>query len=62
MTYVADIDECALLDVSDDCLNGGSCVNTVGSFMCECSEGFTDSQCQTGRLFLHLRLQCLTNI
>ena len=49
MTFVADIDECALPDVSDDCLNGGSCVNTMGSYTCQCSEGFTGSQCETGR-------------
>ena len=32
-----DVDEC----LSHPCLNGGICVNTLGSFRCECRPGFT---------------------
>ena len=45
---VLDIDECALTSVNSGCLNGGSCMNIPGSFMCSCSSGFTDSRCETG--------------
>ena len=45
---VLDIDECASTPGSPFCQNGGSCMNTVGSFSCRCDVGFTGSQCQTG--------------
>ena len=34
----ADIDECQTYDCPDA---NAECINTVGSFRCECSEGFT---------------------
>ena len=38
--FVSDIDECGLIDViyCDDPLE--LCINTLGSFHCECQEGF----------------------
>ena len=41
----ADIDEC---DVFQGCGNGGSCINTIGGFVCSCLAGFTGNDCQTG--------------
>lgn len=35
---VLDIDDCA--SVPGLC-EGGKCINTIGAFVCECSEGFT---------------------
>lgn len=36
-----DVDECD----QDECRNGGECVNTSGSFYCNCSEGYEGQFC-----------------
>ena len=36
-----DVDECA----SNPCPNGGTCTNQVGSFKCNCPEGYSGTQC-----------------
>ena len=41
---VADIDEC----VSVPCQNGGTCVDQINGYLCQCEPGYTDLQCQTG--------------
>ena len=41
---LADIDECA----SAPCQNGGTCVDKINSYLCQCAPGYTDLQCQTG--------------
>ena len=33
------MDECAI--DSDDCVDGATCMNTVGSFTCTCPPGFS---------------------
>ena len=38
-----DIDECASLP----CENGGSCIDGVDIFTCECVDGYTGNQCET---------------
>ena len=45
MRCLSEIDECA----SNPCENGGSCVDDVGSFLCNCSAGYSDFVCSTGR-------------
>ena len=40
-----DIDECA----SSPCQNGGTCMDQVNSYQCQCLPGYTDLQCQTGK-------------
>lgn len=37
------INECS----GGPCLNGGSCVDGVGSHQCSCATGFTGDNCQT---------------
>lgn len=43
----AEINEC----LSQPCLNGGTCRNHIGSFQCECEEGFSGKRCQTGEVY-----------
>ena len=43
----ADVDEC----VSAPCQNGGTCVDQVNGYLCQCAPGYTDLQCQTGKTF-----------
>lgn len=40
-----EINEC----LSQPCLNGGSCQNNVGSFLCTCKDGFSGNRCQLGK-------------
>ena len=40
-----DIDECA----SGPCQNGGTCIDQVNGYQCQCVPGYTDLQCQTGK-------------
>ena len=43
---VTDIDECA----SNPCLNGGTCVDRLDGFTCQCTSGFTGPICGNGWL------------
>ena len=45
--YVADIDECK---AGNPCKNGGTCVNTIGSYKCLCPKEFTGKFCGDGEL------------
>jgi len=42
---VADIDECD----SNPCQNGATCNDLVGEYRCDCVNGTTGVQCETGR-------------
>ena len=45
----ADIDECSSADLNTCDTENGTCVNTVGSYTCECNNGFTgDGSACTG--------------
>jgi len=39
-----DINECA----SVNCLNGGTCLDSINSYSCQCAPSFTGNLCQTG--------------
>ena len=41
-----DINDC----VNHTCQNGGSCVDGINNFTCNCLKGYTGSHCQTGML------------
>ena len=45
--YSTDIDECT----SVPCQNGGTCIDQVNGYLCQCAPGYTDLQCQTGKGF-----------
>ncbi|XP_074606870.1 uromodulin-like isoform X1 [Acropora palmata] len=40
-----DIDECAS-GKTNPCQNGGTCINVVGAFQCQCPEGFIGARCK----------------
>ena len=40
-----ELEECA----SSPCLNNGTCVEQINSYLCECTEGFTGVNCEIGR-------------
>ena len=42
-----DIDECA----SVSCQNGGTCIDGINEFTCDCVPGHTGSICDIGELF-----------
>ena len=49
-TDISDINECA----SCPCLNEGNCTDDVNCFICDCCDGFTGIQCETGKtLYTH---------
>ena len=41
---VSDINECS----PDPCKNGGTCVDLVGSYRCNCKTGYSGDDCETG--------------
>ena len=47
LTYFihTDVNECI---VDNPCENDAVCINEVGDFRCECTEGFTGKTCSTG--------------
>lgn len=54
----SDVDECQTLDenkISMSCGQHGTCINTIGSFVCSCKEGFlwNANQCEGNVCFSH---------
>ena len=53
--YVSDIDECDLL--IDTCHDDAECVDSIGSFVCHCNEGFTGNGVDcSGKELCHIAL------
>ena len=52
-----DIDEC----VNHTCSNGGSCVDGVNNYSCNCKPGFTGDRCQTGAFVIRHQQSILFN-
>lgn len=44
---IEDIDECQMLHL---CKNNGTCLNTNGSYVCSCEEGWRGQHCEDGKL------------
>ncbi|XP_027058141.1 contactin-associated protein-like 2 [Pocillopora damicornis] len=42
-TCLTDVDECS----SNPCANGGTCVDSVNGYLCQCAEGFADTNCSS---------------
>ena len=47
----ADINECE----NDPCQNGATCVNSPGSYSCNCADGYTGDQCQEGKIGAYIQ-------
>ena len=43
---VLDVDNCA----NAPCANGGTCINAVNDYTCECAPGYTGTDCSDGRV------------
>ena len=43
-----DINECE----ANPCNNGGTCVDLVGDYRCDCVPGYTGADCETGTHYL----------
>jgi hypothetical protein len=43
---IADVDECA----SSPCQYGGTCVDGINGYTCNCAPGYTGVKCETGKL------------
>ena len=39
------INGCALRDGATPCQNGGTCVDSVGTYYCHCAEGYAGTSC-----------------
>ena len=50
LSFIADINECS----SNPCLNGGTCVDRVNGYVCNCQPGYNGVRCQTGEWLLPL--------
>ena len=42
---VSDIDDCP----GHDCQNGGTCVDGVNTFTCNCADGYDGNKCQNSK-------------
>ena len=44
----ADVDECD----SSPCQNGGTCVDGINSYTCDCDDGYKGPDCETGNILI----------
>ena len=48
----ADINECS----SYPCVNGGTCLDQVNEYVCNCIPGYVGVNCQTGKYFIFFQM------
>lgn len=46
-----DINECS----SGPCQNGGTCLDLINRFECQCVTGYTGTECEIGNKFLSIK-------
>ena len=47
--FILDIDDC----FPDPCLNGGTCIDGINTYTCQCSDGYSGVNCGGGEQALH---------
>ena len=50
--FFLDINECS----SNPCSNGGTCVDQVNKYLCNCQTGFTGVHCETGKYSIQISM------
>ena len=51
IVFLTDINECeATVEL---CLNEGTCENTVGTYVCHCTNTWTGLNCETGNIYIN---------
>jgi hypothetical protein len=50
LSLVSDRNECD----NSPCQNGGTCLNSDGSYICNCTEGWEGHECQIGKYILNI--------
>ena len=59
--FILDIDECAdamnnVTNESSLCYNNASCMNTLGSYTCNCTLGWEGRTCETGKFYVSFKI------
>ena len=55
-----DVNECQSIDL---CFNNGTCINTNGSYICNCIDGWQGQHCDLGKGNLHVTyLEAVRNL
>ena len=59
-TPFVDIDECATIP----CQNGGSCIDQINGYSCNCDDGYNGTNCENGNcqtLLHHFKFDLISN-